>query len=126
MQTPDDRKYTDQHEWIRSLDSGDIEVGITDYAQDALGDIVFVDLPTVGASVAKGDTVAEIESTKSVGEVYAPVAGTISAVNGSLDDAPETVNQDPYGAGWIYRLTPSEATDSLELLDAAGYAESVA
>ncbi|MBT8213436.1 MAG: glycine cleavage system protein GcvH [Acidimicrobiia bacterium] len=125
MQTPDDRKYTDQHEWIRILESGDIEIGITDYAQDALGDIVYVDLPSTGAVVAGGDTVAEIESTKSVGEVYAPVAGTVSEVNTALDDAPETINQDPYGTGWVYRLSPTAGIDDLDLLDAAAYVASL-
>lgn len=123
MQTPDDRRYTDQHEWIRALDDGDIEVGISDYAQDALGDIVFVDLPEVGKAVTAGDIVAEIESTKSVGEVFAPIDGVISAVNASLEDGPETINQDPYGSGWIYRMTPGGALDDLALLDASAYAD---
>jgi glycine cleavage system H protein len=120
VNVPDDLRYTDQHEWIRP-EGGRIRVGITDYAQDALGDVVYVDLPDQGRQVAAGETVAEVESTKSVGEVYAPVAGTIVEVNAALGEQPEKVNSDPYGEGWFVVIDPSEP-DALDgLLDAAAY-----
>ncbi|HAX81964.1 MAG TPA: glycine cleavage system protein GcvH [Actinobacteria bacterium] len=120
MSVPDDRRYTDQHEW--ALRVGDIiRIGITDYAQDALGDVVFVDLPAVGKKVAAGDTLAEVESTKSVAEVYAPCAGEVRAVNAALADAPERINEDPYGEGWFVELTPDDITAVDGLLDAAAY-----
>lgn len=120
MTVPDDRRYTDQHEWALRVDGG-LRIGITDYAQDALGDVVFVDLPTVGRRVAAGDTIAEVESTKSVAEVYAPCAGVISAVNQGLAAAPEQINSDPYGTGWFVELTPDDPGVVDALLDAAGY-----
>jgi glycine cleavage system H protein len=98
-------------------------VGISDYAQDALGDVVFVDLPEVGRTVTAGESIAEIESTKSVAEVYAPIDGVIAAVNEMLIDAPETINQDPYGDGWFVLITPAEGAEPAETMDAAGYAE---
>jgi glycine cleavage system H protein len=117
---PDDLRYSTDHEWVRS-EEGRVRVGITDYAQDALGDVVFVDLPQVGKSVAAGDVLGEVESTKSVSEVYSPVAGTVAAVNDALADAPEKLNSDPYGDGWICEIEVGPA-DSLDgLLDAAGY-----
>lgn len=121
MQTPEDLRYTAAHEWLR--DEGDmrIRLGITDYAQDQLGDIVYVELPEVGKQVAAGDTVAEIESTKSVGEAYAPMQGTIVDVNQALNDAPELVNSDPYGDGWIIVVQVDAELDASEFLDAAGY-----
>jgi glycine cleavage system H protein len=120
VSVPDDRRYTDQHEWALRL--GDIiRIGITDYAQDALGDVVFVDLPAVGKKVAAGDTLAEVESTKSVAEVYAPCAGEVRAVNAALADAPERINQDPYGEGWFVELIPDDVTAVDGLLDAAAY-----
>jgi len=127
MATPDDRRYTDQHEWALVQGTGGagtvVRVGITDHAQDALGDIVFVQLPEVGAEVAPGTAIGEVESTKSVSDVYSPVTGVVSAVNEALTDAPETVNSDPYGAGWLVEVTvPGEAGDpTAELLDAAAY-----
>ncbi len=127
MATPDDRRYTDQHEWalVQGTDgtSSVVRVGITDHAQDALGDIVFVQLPEVGAEVAPGTAIGEVESTKSVSDVYSPVTGVVSAVNEALTDAPETVNSDPYGAGWLVEVTvPGEGGDpTAELLDAAAY-----
>jgi glycine cleavage system H protein len=127
MATPDDRRYTDQHEWALVQGSGGdgtvVRVGITDHAQDALGDIVFVQLPEVGAEVAPGTAIGEVESTKSVSDVYSPVTGVVSAVNEALTDAPETVNSDPYGAGWLVEVTvPGEGGDpTAELLDAAAY-----
>ncbi len=115
---PEDLAYSSDHEWLRR-DGGEVRIGITDYAQDALGDVVFVDLPEVGTTVQAGDTVAEVESTKSVSDIFAPVSGTIVAVNDELTDAPERLNDDPYGEGWIMVI---EAADgSVELLDAAAY-----
>lgn len=121
MNVPDDLRYSSDHEWVKT--EGDVvRIGITDYAQDALGDVVFVQLPDVGAEVAAGAAFGEVESTKSVSEIYAPVAGTVLEVNGELDGSPELVNTDPYGAGWIVTLRPSEAGAVDGLLDAAGYA----
>lgn len=117
MHVPDDLAYSSDHEWIRS-DGNRARVGITDYAQDALGDVVFVDLPEVGAEVAAGDTVAEVESTKSVSDIFAPLSGTIVEVNTDLTDAPERLNDDPYGEGWIFVI---ESSDGGDLLDAAAY-----
>jgi glycine cleavage system H protein len=126
MSTPDDRRYTEQHEWALVRDEGAgtvVRVGITDHAQDALGDIVFVQLPEVGAEVSPGAPIGEVESTKSVSDVYAPVAGVVAAVNEALADAPETVNADPYGAGWLVEISaPDGSGDPTEdLLDAAAY-----
>lgn len=122
MQVPSDRRYTDAHEWVLVTEgSSTVRVGITDFAQDALGDIVYADLPDVGASVTKGDTLAEIESTKSVGEVYSPVTGTVKAVNSDLDDQPELINAEPYGAGWIVEVEPAPDEGLDDLLDAAAY-----
>ena len=120
MQIPDDLRYSKDHEWARS--SGDVvRVGITDYAQDALGDVVYVDLPKVGTAVGIGGTIGEVESTKSVSEIYAPVSGTVSAVNDALAGAPELINQDPYGGGWICEITTTSAADFEALLDSTGY-----
>ena len=120
MQIPDELRYSNDHEWARVADNV-VRVGITDYAQDALGDVVFVDLPKVGTDVSAGGAIGEVESTKSVSEIYAPVAGTITAVNGSLSDTPESVNADPYGEGWICEITTTDSSDFDELLDAASY-----
>jgi glycine cleavage system H protein len=120
MQIPEELRYSNDHEWAHS--SGDVvRVGITDYAQDALGDVVFVDLPKVGDVVSAGGAIGEVESTKSVSEIYAPVSGTVSAVNDELKNAPESVNADPYGTGWICEITTSDSSDFDELLDAARY-----
>ncbi len=126
MTVPTDRRYTDQHEWtlVRDGDEGAtvVRVGITDHAQDALGDIVFVQLPEVGAEVAPGNPIGEVESTKSVSDVYAPVAGVVAAVNEALTDAPETVNAEPYGAGWLVDIRTGGGDDpTASLLDAAAY-----
>ena len=130
MATPDDRRYTDQHEWalVQGSDgTGDagvvVRVGITDHAQDALGDIVFVQLPEVGEEVGPGNPIGEVESTKSVSDFYAPVAGTVSAVNSALTDAPETINADPYGEGWLVEISVPDADGDPTgaLLDAAAY-----
>jgi glycine cleavage system H protein len=120
MNVPDDLRYSTDHEWAR-LDGDRIRVGITDFAQDALGDVVFVDLPAEGVRVEVGGLLGEVESTKSVSEIYAPVAGEVVAVNGSLSDAPETLNADPYGEGWICEIVPSDAAAVDGLLDASGY-----
>jgi glycine cleavage system H protein len=126
MATPDDRRYTDQHEWALVQGSDGtatvVRIGITDHAQDALGDIVFVQLPEVGEQVAPGDPIGEVESTKSVSDVYSPVSGVVTAVNGALVGTPETVNADPYGDGWLIEVAVEGEEDPTEgLLDAAGY-----
>lgn len=115
MNVPDDRRYTEEHEWVMDGGSGTVRMGITDYAQDALGDVVYVELPAVGKVVAKGDAIAEVESTKSVADIYAPVAGTVSAVNEGLSGEPELVNSDPYGAGWFVDIEVGD-TAGLETL----------
>ncbi len=120
MQIPEDLVYTDEHEWIKQLD-GKIRVGITDYAQDQLGDIVYVELPEVGKKIAKDDILVEVESTKSVGEVYAPVAGTISAVNVGVGENPELVNTSPYVDGWLVEIEIDGQFEASGLLDASGY-----
>ncbi len=120
METPDDRRYSSDHEWALA-DGSRVRVGITDYAQDALGDVVFVDLPAVGKAVQAGDVLGEVESTKSVSEVYAPVAGTVVAVNGGVADAPEKLNRDPYGDGWLCELEVADTSVLGGLLDAAAY-----
>jgi glycine cleavage system H protein len=122
MNIPDDLRYSEEHEWVRA-DGGRVRVGITDYAQDALGDIVYVDLPVVGTEVVVGGKLGEVESTKSVSEIYAPVAGTITAVNGALPDAPERINEDPYGDGWICEVELAEGAGLDSLLDAAAYGD---
>lgn len=116
----DGLRYTNDHEWVRVVgDQGNVQVGITDFAQDALGDVVYVSLPAVGAAIAAGEVLGEIESTKSVSELYAPLGGVIAAVNESLNDAPELVNSDPYGAGWIVEISSPSGDDAL--LDADAY-----
>jgi len=120
---PEDLKYTAQHEWVRVGEDPDdrIRVGITDYAQEQLGDIVFVTLPEVGAEVTAGDPCGELESTKSVSDVYAPVSGTVTARNDALDSSPELVNAEPYGDGWIFEIQPSDPTELSDLLDSMEY-----
>src|SRR3954454_7882303 len=119
---PDELNYTAEHEWIQRSDgSKTVRVGITDYAQRALGDVVFVSLPEVGVSVAKGAAVGEVESTKSVSDIYAPLSGTVSARNDKLDDSPDLINSDPYGEGWILELEVSDESELADLLDAATY-----
>ena len=120
MDVPEDLRYSTDHEWARSAD-GRVRVGITDFAQDALGDVVFVDLPGTGTTVAPGGPLGEVESTKSVSEIYAPVAGEVVAVNTGLADAPELLNSDPYGDGWICEIAPADPAAVEALLDAAGY-----
>jgi glycine cleavage system H protein len=120
VNVPEDLQYSDDHEWVRRED-GRIRFGITDYAQDALGDVVFVQVPTVGSVVTKGASISEVESTKSVSDIYAPVSGTVVEANESLEDAPQRVNEDPYGEGWIAVIEPSDPTEVDQLLDAAAY-----
>ena len=124
---PDDLKYTNEHEWVRTpgQTDGSVRVGITDYAQDALGDIVYVSLPQVGESVEAGSTCGELESTKSVSDVYAPVSGEVVAVNEALDATPELVNSDPYAGGWLFEVRPADPAALEGLMDAATYARSV-
>jgi glycine cleavage system H protein len=120
MNLPDQLRYSSDHEWI-SRDGSRVRIGITDYAQDSLGDVVFVQLPTVGDSFAAGDTIGEVESTKSVSDIYAPVSGSVVAVNDALADAPQLLNDDPYGEGWICELELADASQVDGLLDAAAY-----
>lgn len=121
MNVPEDLRYTSDHEWARSED-GRLRIGITDYAQDALGDIVFVQLPEPGARVSAGESFAEVESTKSVSDIYAPVSGTVSEINSELSDSPQRLNEDPYGEGWLCVIVPDgEAETPGSLLDADSY-----
>jgi glycine cleavage system H protein len=119
--SPEDLRYTADHEWVRILADGSAEFGITDFAQDALGDIVYVQLADAGSQMSVGQSVAEVESVKSVSEIYAPMAGTVLEVNASLSDSPETINADPYAAGWLVRFTPADGEAASGLLDAAAY-----
>ena len=118
---PEDLRYTAEHEWVASGGEGPVRVGITHYAQDALGDIVFVQLPEEGTAVQAGDQLGEIESTKSVSEIYAPVSGTVVARNGSLADEPELINAEPYAAGWLVEIAPDDPAALEGLLDAEAY-----
>lgn len=124
---PDELKYTSEHEWIRTPGEaeGSVRIGITEYAQDALGDIVFVSLPEVGEEVTAGAAVGELESTKSVSDVYVPVAGRVVARNEALDATPELVNSDPYGEGWLFELVPADSADVEGLMSAADYQSSL-
>ncbi|MFM2287321.1 MAG: hypothetical protein RL684_464 [Pseudomonadota bacterium] len=121
---PADLKYARSHEWVRELGDGSIEMGVSDHAQHALGDLVFVELPEVGRTLGQGEACAVVESVKAASDVYAPVAGTVVAVNDSLGSSPEQINSDPYGSGWILRLKPAGTGDGL--LDAATYAATLA
>jgi glycine cleavage system H protein len=118
---PADLKYVASHEWIRVEADGTVTIGITDFAQSALGDVVFVDLPEVGAEVEADADVAVVESVKAASDIYAPLSGTVVAINEDLVDAPETVNEDPYGAAWFFKLKPANAADLEALLDADAY-----
>ncbi|RIV37340.1 glycine cleavage system protein GcvH [Micromonospora radicis] len=120
---PEDLRYTAEHEWVGAADGGAVRVGITHFAQDALGDIVYVQLPESGAVVAAGESLGEIESTKSVSEIYAPVGGTVSARNEVLVDTPEVINTDPYGSGWLVEITPVDVAAVDGLLSADAYRE---
>jgi glycine cleavage system H protein len=125
---PDDLKYTAEHEWVRTPGetAGSVRIGITDYAQDALGDIVYVQLPEIGDAVTAGAAIGELESTKSVSDVYSPVTGEVVARNESLDATPELVNSDPYGAGWLFEVTLADGGETSELMDATTYEGTVA
>lgn len=118
---PDDLRYTAEHEWVTPTKDGPVRVGITHFAQDALGDIVYVQLPDEGSAVQAGDALGEVESTKSVSEIYAPVSGAVVARNQQLADEPELINSDPYGAGWLVEIEPADPAAIDGLLDAAGY-----
>ena len=120
MNVPADLKYTDSHEWIRTEANGTLTIGITDHAQEALGDLVFIELPAVGRTVSAGEVCAVVESVKAASDIYAPVAGTVVAVNDAVVAAPEKVNADVY-ANWLYKLKPAKAADVAALLDAAAY-----
>jgi glycine cleavage system H protein len=124
MKTPAELKYTESHEWVRNEADGTLTVGITDHAQEELGDLVFIELPAVGRKLAAGEACAVVESVKAASDIYAPVAGEITAANQPVSDAPETVNKDAY-ANWLFKLKPDNAADIDKLLDAAGYAKSV-
>ena len=123
---PQELKYASSHEWVRSEGNGVYTVGITEHAQDLLGDMVFVELPDVGDSVAQGDDVAVAESVKAASDIYAPISGEIVAVNDALNDSPETVNSAPFGDGWMFQIKASDEAELAGLLDAAGYAASIA
>lgn len=120
MNVPKDLRYTESHEWIRRESDGTVSVGITDHAQEQLGDIVFVEPPQVGRKVTKGESVGVVESVKAASDIYAPIAGEVVAANADLSGAPETVNEDAYAA-WMYRIKPANAADLDQLLDAAAY-----
>ena len=120
MDIPTELRYSTDHEWAR-VEDGRVRVGITDYAQDALGDVVFVDLPDVGAKVEQGQSCAEVESTKSVSEIYAPLGGVIVEVNAELVDNPQRLNEDPYAEGWMFVIEPADEAQLGKLLDSEGY-----
>jgi glycine cleavage system H protein len=125
LEYPTDLRYTSDHEWVRASEDGTVRVGITAFAQDALGDVVYVSLPTVGDTLAAGDACGEVESTKSVSDIYAPLPGEITAVNNALDDTPELVNSDPYGEGWMFELRPQDESALDGLMDAGAYTASL-
>lgn len=122
---PEDLRYTSDHEWVRVVEVGRVRIGITDYAQNALGDVVYVSLPEVGTTVADGDACGEVESTKSVSDVYSPLAGEVTAVNEALDTAPELINSDPYGDGWMFELALADPAAADALLDVTAYLETL-
>jgi glycine cleavage system H protein len=122
MNAPSDLRYSSEHEWARRLDDGSrVRIGITDYAQDALGDVVFVDMPAVGDAVGSGDAMGELESTKSVSEMYAPVSGTVVAINDAVVENPQLLNEDPYGEGWLCEIEMTDTADFDAMMDAAAY-----
>jgi glycine cleavage system H protein len=125
MQTPENLRYTASHEWVSETVDGVVTIGITDYAQDQLGDVVYVELPDVGTELAAGDPVAVVESVKTASDIYAPVSGVVQAVNGALHDAPEAINDGPYEGGWLFKLRLRDAAEPGGLLDAAGYQRAV-
>ena len=125
LEYPSDLRYTSDHEWVRAGDDGIVRVGITSFAQDALGDVVYVSLPAVGDTVTAGDSCGEVESTKSVSDVLAPLEGEVTATNSALDGAPELINSDPYGEGWMFEIRPADAGAIEGLLDVEGYKSSL-
>ncbi|MGE0312548.1 MAG: glycine cleavage system protein GcvH [Lautropia sp.] len=125
MAYPTDLKYTDSHEWLRAESDGTVTVGITSHAQDELGELVYVELPDVGRALEAHEACCVVESTKAASDVYAPIAGTVVAVNDALQDAPQTVNTDPFGAGWLFRVRPTDASDLAGLMSAADYAGAI-
>lgn len=125
MQIPDTLRYTASHEWVAGPQEGVVTVGITDYAQDQLGDVVYVELPEVGSEVSAGDPVAVVESVKTASDIYAPVTGTVEAVNDALDEAPESINDSPFESGWLFRVRLQDTSELGGLLDARGYQQAV-
>ena len=121
LEYPQELRYTSDHEWVRVGNGDTVRVGITSFAQDALGDVVYVNLPTVGDAVTVGDSCGEIESTKSVSDLYSPLTGEVTAVNAALDGTPELVNSEPYGEGWMFEMTMSDPAQLEELMDADAY-----
>jgi glycine cleavage system H protein len=126
MSTPKQLKYTKSHEWLRLEQDGSATIGITEHAQELMGDLVYVELPQQGAKVSAGKECSVVESVKAASDVYAPVSGEVVAINTAITDAPETVNKDPYGAGWMFRIKPSNQAELAALLDAAAYEAQVA
>ena len=124
-ETPSELRYAETHEWARLDEDGFVTVGITDHAQDALGDVVYVELPEVGQEVDAGGEAGVVESVKAASDIYAPLGGSVAAVNNVLEDAPETVNQDPYGDGWFFKISPADTAQLDELLDADGYLDTI-
>lgn len=125
-QAPEGLKFAKSHEWVRVEDDGSVTVGISDHAQEALGDVVFVELPEADSEIAAGDEIAVVESVKAASDIYAPVSGTVLAVNEALTDAPETVNSSPYTDGWFFRVKPSDTAELDELMDGDAYQEHLA
>ena len=121
-QVPSELRYTKDHEWARDNDDGTLTVGITDHAQEALGDLVFVEVPEPGREVARGEACAVVESVKAASDIFSPLAGTVAEVNGTLADTPERINEDPYGAGWIFKLVPADSSAFAGLMDPDAYA----
>lgn len=125
LSCPEDLRYTSDHEWVATATDGTVRVGITSFAQNALGDVVYASLPAVGDAVTEGDACGEVESTKSVSDVYSPMDGVVTAVNDSLDGAPDLVNSDPYGEGWLFELRPNDPAALDGLMDSAAYQASL-
>jgi glycine cleavage system H protein len=125
-EVPEDLKYTSQHEWVRENEDGTVAIGITDHAQAALGDLVFVELPETDAEILQGDACAVVESVKAASDVYSPLTGTVVAANDALTDAPEKINEDPYGDGWIFQLQPGSPIELEDLMSAEDYQELLA
>ena len=121
-QVPSELRYTKDHEWARDNDDGTLTVGITDHAQEALGDLVFVEVPEPGREVARGEACAVVESVKAASDIFSPLAGTVAEVNGTLADTPERINEDPYGEGWIFKLVPTDSSALAGLMDPDAYA----